>query len=170
MNQMLADPDAVAPGGRLGAEHATFGFEADFAADLRCIPMVVRFKLDRVGVKLSLKQWTKIGPANRRALAARQCDTHREVMDYRRTLVRMVAQNTAEPIVDLRPDPEPAWTDPMRLPELVIAQAAKAGVAPPTGSQWAALSTLQRFALLKLARSNHDNDNFAPAMREFGLL
>jgi hypothetical protein len=28
----------------------------------------------------------------------------------------------------------------------------------------------QRFALFKLTRPNHDNDNFIPAMREFGLL
>lgn len=29
---------------------------------------------------------------------------------------------------------------------------------------------LQRFALYKLTRPGHDNDNFLPAMREFGLV
>jgi hypothetical protein len=29
-----------------------FGFEADFAGDLRCLPMAVRRKLDLAGVKL----------------------------------------------------------------------------------------------------------------------
>jgi hypothetical protein len=32
------------------------------------------------------------------------------------------------------------------------------------------LSVLQRFALFKLTRPGHDNDNLEPAMREFGLL
>lgn len=41
---------------------------------------------------------------------------------------------------------------------------------PPTATQWAALLPLQRFALVKLARSRHENENFVPAMREFGLL
>ena len=33
-----------------------------------------------------------------------------------------------------------------------------------------ALSPLQRFTLVKLSRAKHDNVNFVPAMREFGLL
>ena len=31
------------------------------------------------------------------------------------------------------------------------------------------LTVLQRFVLLKLSRDNHDNVNFVPALREFGL-
>ena len=36
--------------------------------------------------------------------------------------------------------------------------------------QWAALAPLQRFALYKLTRPGHKNENFLPAMREFTLL
>jgi hypothetical protein len=36
--------------------------------------------------------------------------------------------------------------------------------------QWASLLPLQRFALIKLSRSNHENHNFVPALQEFGLL
>lgn len=36
-----------------------FQFESDFVATLRCIPMIVRFKLDLCGVKLSLKAWSR---------------------------------------------------------------------------------------------------------------
>jgi hypothetical protein len=35
--------------------------------------------------------------------------------------------------------------------------------------QWAALSPLQRFALIKLSRSSHENSNFLPALKEFQL-
>ena len=36
-----------------------FDFERDFAGSLRCIPMVARQKLDIVGIKLSLRQWSR---------------------------------------------------------------------------------------------------------------
>jgi hypothetical protein len=170
MDQILADPDAIAPGGRLDIEQVVFGFEVDFAADLRCIPMLVRFKLDRVGVKLSLKQWTRIGAANRHRLVALSCDTQREVAAYRSTLIRLVTQHSSEQIVELKADTAPCWADTRMVAQPVVRQAASNSVASPTPEQWASLSALQRFALVKLARSNHDNDNFVPAMREFGLL
>jgi len=44
------------------------------------------------------------------------------------------------------------------------------GVAPPTDAAWSVLAELQRFALIKLTGDNHDNVNFLPAMREFGLV
>ena len=164
------ESDRLAPGGRLESEHVTFEFESDFARDLRCIPMVVRFKLDRVGIKLSLKQWTKIGQANRHALARLACNTLEQVAGYRRALVSMVEACTPEPIVNLPLDSVRAWADTARVPDEVARQASSADIDPPTETQWAMLDTLQRFALLKLARSNHDNHNFKPAMHEFGLL
>ena len=45
-----------AESGPRAADGGIFGFEADFARDLRCIPMAVRRKLDLVGVKLGLPQ------------------------------------------------------------------------------------------------------------------
>lgn len=166
----IAYPDAKLPGGALEEGHGVFEFEADFARDFRCIPMVVRFKLDRVGIKLSLKQWKKIGYANRCALTALPCNRERDASGYRRTLVQMVEESASGPIVDLQPDLAPLWACSRRVPDDVVAQADRTGIAPPKPEQWAGLNMLQRFALLKLARSNHDNHNFEPAMREFGLL
>ena len=62
------------------------------------------------------------------------------------------------------------WREEGRMPEAVRIQAQADGIAPPTARQWASLLPLQRFALVKLARSKHENENFVPAMREFGLL
>lgn len=149
--------------------HVVFGFEADFAHDLRCIPMAVRFKLDRVGVKLSLKQWARIGLAGRRKLASLDCETQDSIVQYRRDLTSMVGLAACDPIVELGADPDPSWADAAIVPAQVTAQAVIAGVAAPTQAQWAKLSTLQRFALLKLARSNHDNYNFVRALHEFEL-
>jgi hypothetical protein len=38
-----------------------------------------------------------------------------------------------------------------------------------TLQQWASLTPLQRFALIKLSRSGHENSNFLPALQEFQL-
>jgi hypothetical protein len=39
-----------------------------------------------------------------------------------------------------------------------------------TLKQWQNLTPLQRFALLKLSHSSHENKNFLPALREFKIL
>ncbi len=154
----------------IGDEQRIFGFEADFARDLRCIPMVVRFKLDRCGVKLSLRQWSKMGVLNRASLLAARCDTDREIEAYRIAVVDLATSHCPESIRWLPADPEPAWANSTRVPTEVLRQAAASGIAPPSPECWQGLSLLQRFALLKLARSDHDNHNFVPAMSEMQLL
>lgn len=37
-----------------------FEFERDFAVSLRCIPMIARQKLDIVGIKMTLRQWSRL--------------------------------------------------------------------------------------------------------------
>ncbi len=154
----------------LGDEHRIFGFEADFAHDLHCIPMVVRFKLDRCGIKLSLRQWSRFGGENRAALLIRRCDTEKEVSSYRQALMDLVGSCGGGAVVWLEADPAPAWVGDAQVPLTVTEQAARSGIRPPSASQWSRLAVIERFALLKLARSNHDNENFLPAMREFGLI
>lgn len=167
------DSDAAAPDGTphgIGEERWIFGFEADFAHDLRCIPMVVRFKLDRCGVKLSLRQWSKIGGANRMRLLAMRCDTAIETEAFRIAVVDLAMAHCAEAIRWLPTDPDPAWANSTLVPMDVVLQAAASGTTPPSSQCWKRLSILQRYALLKLARSDHDNHNFIPAMREMGIL
>ena len=53
-----------------------FAFESDFVATLRCVPMAVRFKLDRCGIKLSLRQWSRFSRGAARCVN----DGTREVM------------------------------------------------------------------------------------------
>jgi hypothetical protein len=163
------DADIVQASG-IGDTQHIFGFEADFAKDLRCIPMAVRFKLDRCGVKLSLRQWSKMGAANRMRLLAMRCDTAAETETFRTTVVDLATTHCPEAIRWLPVDPAPAWGNSTRVPMDVVRQAASSGISPPSPHCWSRLSTLQRFALLKLARSDHDNHNFVPAMREMQIL
>jgi len=86
------------------------------------------------------------------------------------TLLALIDAHSHEPPVRLPVASRPAWEHAGRVPEQVIAWAAKVGVPAPSARQWRRLSPLQRFALLKLSLPGHDNDNFVPALREFGLL
>ena len=147
-----------------------FAFEHDFVSSLRCIPMAVRLKLDRCAIKLSLRQWSRFTREDRQALLEAPCRTTEEVAAYRTDLVELVtlrARESAKPLAD---PPLPLWEQAAKAPPVVTAFARTVGVAPPTDAAWGELAELQRFALIKLTRDNHDNVNFVPAMREFGLV
>ena len=146
-----------------------FAFESDFVATLRCIPMAVRMKLDLCGIKLSLRQWSRFTLADRERLLCADCEAEAEIAAYREVLQALIRTRAGEEAVPLAVDIAPAWRDDRTVPVAVLRDAQRNNLAPPTPTQWAALSPLRRFTLIKLTRQGHDNVNFAPAMREFGI-
>lgn len=148
-----------------GVSHAAalFAFEGDFQTDLRCIPMVVRHRLDEVGIKMSLKEWVKLGPELRAAVLDRVAED-----GFADAVRALVLQRTGAAPQDCAVEPAPVWADRERVPAEVAAKASAEGIAL-TQPQWAGLAPLQRFALYKLSRSSHKNENFGPACREFGV-
>ena len=146
-----------------------FAFESDFVSTLRCIPMAVRFKLDRCGIKLSLRQWSRFTRDDRQELLMRPCGGQGEVEAYRTALTSLVALRAGEVAKPLAETPCGQWEDVRQVAPAVISYARSLDVRPPRATEWAALSTLQRFVLIKLTRDNHDNINFVPALQEFGL-
>jgi hypothetical protein len=147
-----------------------FAFETDFAGALYCIPMVVRRKLDQCGVKVSLKQWNRFALEERERLVAQGCETPEEVEFYGGYVVSLIQARTQEPAELVNRDPGRDWNDTTLVPARLIDYANNLNIRPPSLQQWTALAPLQRFALFKLTRPGHSNDNFIPAMREFGLL
>ena len=146
-----------------------FEFEKDFAGSLRCIPMVVRFKLDYAGIKLSLRQWCRFTLADREWLLRGDCDTPDEIHRYRQTLIELIQTRALETAREVPVHATPPWTDISSVPESVRRQAQSMDMPCPDVARWAALRPLQRFTLLKLTRDGHDNANFTRAMREFGM-
>jgi hypothetical protein len=146
-----------------------FGFEQDFAGSLRCIPIAVRFKLDASGIKLSLRQWSRFTREDRAQLLTLSCDNEAATAAYRTFLTALIIDRAGEIPRDLTMDPAPDWSDPWAIPQQVVSYARECGAPPLSLAQWAALSALQRYALVKLSRGGHDNVNFVPALREFGL-
>ncbi|MDY6948365.1 MAG: nitrate reductase associated protein [Pseudomonadota bacterium] len=147
-----------------------FEFEKDFAGALYCIPMAVRRKLDLCGVKVSLKQWNKFALEEREQMVVQRCEAPGEIDAYARNVVKVIENRTHEPAQMLPRDAGTEWNGANRVPQRVLDYSIERGVREPTALQWAALTPLQRFAIFKLTRPGHTNENFVPAMREFGLI
>lgn len=147
---------------------AFFQFEQDFVDNLRCIPMLVRMKLDTCGIKLKLSHWHHLTPAERQLLVDWPCSTPPEIKDYHQKLQTLLINKTGTAASELPIDPQPAWLDVSMIPERVQSKAAEFDINLSLAN-WQQFTPSQRFALIKLSRSNHENANFYPALQEFGL-
>ncbi|WP_337185661.1 nitrate reductase associated protein [Phenylobacterium sp.] len=145
-----------------------FRFEADFVQTLRCIPMCVRFKLDTIEIKLSLRQWSRFTLEERDRLRRSPCEAPAEITAYRAHVVELVARG-GDTAATLPPQPPASWTSQV-VPDTVAEFAAARGVRAPDPQAWAALDGLSRYAVVKLTRDKHENANFEPALRELGLI
>jgi hypothetical protein len=147
-----------------------FRFEEDFMEDnIRCIPMIVRFKLDACGVKLKLKEWSKMTFDERALLAEHPIDSSNEVAKYKEILIQLITKHTGNEATLLTINLNPDWSLADRLPNALEEKLIELNLSMSI-EQWQRLSTLQRFALLKLTRPGHENKNFPKAMKEFGLV
>ncbi|MEO1208738.1 MAG: nitrate reductase associated protein [Cyanobacteria bacterium J06638_20] len=145
-----------------------FQFEADFVASLRCIPMQVRYKLDTCGVKLKLHHWNQFSTEERQQLVDMPCNTEGAIAHYHDHLQALVTQHAGAPAGELPIDPAPPWMDIAQIPPTVQAKLEEVD-GTLSLNQWQTLNPIQRFALIKLSRPSHENRNFVPALREFGL-
>ncbi|GAB3904504.1 nitrate reductase associated protein [Larkinella knui] len=145
-----------------------FAFENDFVDTFRCIPMIVRYKLDACGIKLKLPEWVKLQVDEKRELANRPCYTAPEIEQYRQYLIHRVAERCQKTVTDL-PPVEATWDLLGEVPGEVQEKALEFSCAPLTLRQWIGLDVLQRFALIKLCRSGHEGKNFPRALNEFGI-
>lgn len=146
-----------------------FEFEQDFVDSLRCIPMQARYNLDTCGIKLKLADWSHLTQDERQALVESPCTSEQEIETYRHNLQNLVHQYTGAYPSELPIETHPAWMDENNIPESVQEEASEYNV-KIEAPQWAALSPLERFALIKLSRSGHENKNFPKALEEFKLI
>ena len=167
---MVAVVTAVPLGSPLA--NTCFHFEADFSADLRCIPMAVRRKLDLAGVKLKLQHWSELGDSERSDLLSWPDDPAAIEALHQHLLARTIGLSAGQAKELPRASGE-TWqqTDqlPNQLPEVLVASCAQLGLEMRSGG-WAELDELQRFALVKLSHPGHEHRNLARALAEFGLL
>lgn len=146
-----------------------FRFEEDFIEDgVRCIPMIVRFKLDACGIKLKLSEWSRMTPEQRMHLACAECEALTDVMRYREDLYRAVVQLTGEAPTLIPVQENPAWSRNDEIPYTIRERLQEVSSTLDL-PQWLQLTDLQRFALLKLSYSGHEHKNFRKALAEFEI-
>jgi hypothetical protein len=146
-----------------------FDFESDFVDTFRCIPMIVRYKLDTCDKKLQLAEWSRLKANEKQILAELPCESPAEIVAYRRYLDERVWERSQKIIKDLG-GVDATWADLTQLPSEVLEKAQEWQCTPPTLAQWIGLDLLQRFALVKLSRSGHEGENFPKALVEFGMI
>ncbi len=146
-----------------------FQFETDFVDSLRCIPMQVRYRLDTCGVKLKLHQWNLFTLADRAELVDFAPQTDLEIDQYREFLVSLIKERSGEDATLLTIEPQAPWLNEAEIPN-VLAEKISASEINFSLLQWQQLTTLQRFALIKLSGASHEQNNFLPALREFKVV
>ncbi|MBW4697602.1 MAG: nitrate reductase maturation protein NarM [Aphanocapsa lilacina HA4352-LM1] len=118
-------------------------FEQDFWPELECMPMGVRYKLDRCATKVSLRHWQLLDTAEREELVALPGEGA-EQADFYRARLEELARKYGFALVTIDPDPAPWQADSNRL-DLEAAF-------------WRALSPFERFVCLKAQASSKQAD------------
>ncbi|MEX2233451.1 MAG: nitrate reductase associated protein [Cyclobacteriaceae bacterium] len=155
---------------RNAVQNVFFKFEEDFVeSNIRCIPMIVRFKLDACGIKLKLAEWSRMKPEDREGLVMTECETAEDILRYRENLRTLIIRHTGNSPTDIPVSESPAWSRTDEIP-YTIKEKLQESASTFSLEQWQSLSHLQRFALLKLSYPGHENKNFPRAMAEFGLM
>jgi len=130
---------------------------------------VVRFKLDKCRIKLSLAKWNRLPKSARRNLVCGRRAEKDEVARYGQMLCRLITHALGEEPRRLIAAPDLAW-ECRETPEEIVNAALRFGVRALSSEQWRRLSALLRYALPKVSRPDGDNQNLIPALREFGFV
>lgn len=154
----------------IGGSATSFKFEEDFIEEgLRCIPMMVRFKLDACGIKLKLSEWSKFSIKERDMLCEMKYGKPEDLQFYRSYLQQLVYCYTGKEATELIIDTDPDWSHTNEIPFLLKQELTKYGWKISL-IQWKSLSILKRFVLIKLSKPGHENKNFPKAVKEFELV
>jgi len=141
-----------------------FKFEGNIAEELDCVPMAVRRKLDRVGLKISLKQWQQLPRIDRLAIChlPANLEEERDVLGQfiRESLGRIDGQPGILPL-EAQEQAEP----PPNPPEDLVQRAEALGFSL-NGAAWTRLDPDERYALTKLGSGQEASHNLAAALKE----
>jgi len=143
-----------------------FRFEDEIYSSLYCVPMAVRRKLDRLGVKIGLKQWQALGRGERLAVCHLPADSEEEAEALKLFIQETVQSRSGEPPKSI-PDADRIAADPPADPPAVLVENLDAlGVALDRRA-WAQLDSDERYALVKLGGGKQHSHNLKAAASEF---
>jgi hypothetical protein len=141
-----------------------FHFEEDIYCTLDCVPMTVRRKLDRIGLKVHLAQWQGLVQGERLAICHLPADQADECEALRTFIVEVVKRTSGAEPKDLTPEQRVAAEPPKEVPASLVVDAASAD-AVLTQAMWDRLDGDERYMLTKLG-GPEKGDKLAIALRE----
>jgi hypothetical protein len=146
-----------------------FKFEEEIYGKLQSVPLSTQFKLDRVGAKLSTKNWNRFSDEERHVLCHLSVRSQGELECYREYLTYLLRKlkekaDWQDPQVGLLEKAQ--WENLARIPEGVYLRALRLKVIISPGD-WIQLDDLERYALVRLSVENQPMEMFAKALQEF---
>ncbi len=143
-----------------------FKFEDQMHATLACVPMAVRRKLDRVGVKVGLEQWNALGRGERLAICHLPVERHDEREALRLLISEAVRRACGAEPRALGEAQRALAEPPSQLPAELAGRSRAAGVALDQAA-WERLDPDERYALIKLGGGAEVSHNLPAALAEF---
>jgi hypothetical protein len=142
-----------------------FMFEEEMHQSLAGVPMAVRQKLDRVGVKIGLKQWQALGRGERLAICHLPIDHENQRETLNLFIAEAVERACGEQPKTLAESERAIAEPPHTLPAEVAAQ--RAPMARLDQAAWERLDADERYALINLGGGARHSHNLAAALAEF---
>jgi hypothetical protein len=143
-----------------------FKFEDEIHRTLSCVPMAVRRKLDKVGVKISLDQWQALGRGERLAICHLPARTVDEC-DAMRVFIEEAVANRGAGATKPLPEAMRTAADPPDSPPTKLLENARSLGVTFGQAEWDRLNADERYALIKLGAGNDRSHNLRAALREF---
>lgn len=142
-----------------------FKFEDEIYTTLACVPMAVRRKLDRAGIKIGLQQWQALSRGERLAV----CHLPDELPEEREALGLFIADAVrrarGEEPRTLSETQRSLADPPRELPAQLSERAREAGIKLDQVA-WERLDGDERYALMKLGTGGEPSHNLAAALSE----
>lgn len=145
-----------------------FKFEDEMHESLQCVPMAVRRKFDRVGLKVGLEQWKSLDRGERLAICHIPTDSAEE-RDALTAFIReaMTRRFGVEP--KQLSDAQRASAEPPESPPARVVDHARAAGFDLSASVWSRLDGDERFALMKMGDAATASHNLVAALKEFAV-
>jgi hypothetical protein len=141
-----------------------YDYEAEYYVNLSRLPLDLRRKLDRIGVKLSLKSWLVFSIEERTVLCHLSCDSLEESRVFTAYLEFLCRRYDAATIEATEPLADLLW-EPSIVPSSVAEKSAALGCAI-TLDQWRSWQAHERYALYKTATSKSQPEAFEQVLQQ----
>ena len=145
-----------------------FKFEDEMHESLQCVPMAVRRKLDRVGLKIGLEQWKSLDRGERLAICHFPVDSAEEC-DGLAVFIREAMKRRFGVEPKSLTDAQRASAEPPASPSPRLVTHARSAGFDLGAAVWSHLDGDERFALMKMGDAETPSHNLGAALKEFAV-